>query len=186
MRRMSKRLAVCTILLVIFAVVAVGVLPLLEQKLYPKKYEAFVEKYAEEFDVPEALVYAVIHTESNFDASAVSSAGANGLMQLIPETMTWLSKKLGEKEPTGHILDPETNIKYGTCYLRYLYDKFGDWNTALAAYNAGHGRVSGWLEDESYTDDGISLKKIPIEETSNYVNKVSHAWERYKDIYYGE
>jgi soluble lytic murein transglycosylase len=183
---MSKRLALCVTLLVILAVVAVGILPLLEQKLYPREYEEYVEKYASEFSVPEALVYAVIHTESNFDANAVSSAGANGLMQLIPETMTWLSKKLGEKEPTGDILDPETNIKYGTCYLQYLYEKFGDWNTALAAYNAGHGRVSGWLEDESYTDDGITLKNIPIKETSDYVNKVSRAWERYKDIYYGE
>lgn len=185
---MKRRVALvmCFIVLLLFAVSAFVLIPLIQKQLYPRDYCDFVSRYSAEYSVPEPLVYAVIHTESGFDPDAVSHAGATGLMQLMPDTLDWLSRLLDEDEPTGEINDPETNIKYGTYYLRHLYDRFGSWETAVAAYNAGHGRVTGWLEDSRYTDDGKTLKEIPIEETSNYVNKVFRTLEQYENIYYGD
>ncbi len=174
----------CVIILLLLALVSVLAVGKLQEKFYPREYSEFVSKYSAEYNVPEALVYSVIHVESNFDPNAESHAGAKGLMQLMPDTLDWLSRLLDEEAPTGEITDPETNIKYGTYYLRHLYDRFGSWDTALAAYNAGHGRVGNWLNDSRYSDDGINLKNIPIEETRNYVNKVIDNLEHYNKLYY--
>ncbi len=164
-----------------------------EKRIYqkPEEYDPFVEQYAEEFGVPVDLVYAVIKTESGFDSSAVSGKGAIGLMQMMPATFEWLTDDiLREYLGIGMLYDPETNIKYGTYYLSRLYNRFGDWDTALAAYNGGEGNVSEWLKDKKYSDDGIKLKtdKIPDEfsETKNYVKKVNKALKKYKELYNNE
>ena len=164
-----------------------------EKRIYqkPEEYVPFVEQYAEEFGVPVDLVYAVIKTESGFDSSAVSGKGAIGLMQMMPATFEWLTDDiLREYLGIGMLYDPETNIKYGTYYLSRLYSRFGDWDTALAAYNGGEGNVSEWLRDKKYSDDGIKLKtdKIPDEfsETKNYVKKVNKALKKYKELYNSE
>ena len=102
----------------------------------------------------------------------------------MPDTLEWLSRLMDETNPTGEITDPETNIKYGTYYLSYLYQRFNSWETALAAYNAGHNRIAGWLSDTRYSDDGVNLKDIPIEETKNYVNRVLETKKQYQEIYY--
>lgn len=182
MRR--KAAVICTLALILLAISAFFLIPQIKQYFYPREYSEYVTEYSDEYNVPEPLIYAVIYTESKFDQNAVSSAGAVGLMQLMPDTMDWLSRLKGESAPTGDIADPKTNIKYGTYYLSYLYDRFGNWETAIAAYNAGHGRVGGWLEDSRYSDDGITLKTIPITETKNYVNRVAAAMQEYTEIYY--
>ena len=117
----------------------------IERMVYPKpeEYKEYVEKYSKEYGVSENLIYAVIKTESGFDSSAVSNKGATGLMQIMPETFEWLTDDiLHEYLDNGMLYDPETNIKYGTYYLSRLYGRFGDWNTAIAAYNGGEGNVS--------------------------------------------
>lgn len=184
MKNRKRALTVCVILLIITAIVCVLSVDSIQKKLYPQKYSEYVSFYANEYGVPEALVYAVIHTESNFDPEAKSSAGAYGLMQLIPDTVDWLSRLIGEESPVDSILDPQINVKYGTYYLRHLYDRFGNWDTALAAYNAGHGRVANWLDDSRYSSDGVELREIPIAETKNYVNKVKNNFETYNKLYY--
>ena len=145
----------------------------IDYKLYPLKYEQEIIDAGEKYDLEPELIAAVIYAESKFDEEATSSVGARGLMQLMPDTLDWLSRLLDEPNPSGNIEDPETNIKYGTYYLKHLMDRFGSWETALAAYNAGHGRVSQWLKDERYSKDGSTLYNIPIEETKNYVNKLA-------------
>lgn len=184
MKRSSKVVIVCLVLLMVFALLAVYAAERIQKFLYPREYSEYVTKYSAEYDVPESLIYAVILAESGFDADAKSGAGAVGLMQLMPDTLEWLSRLLDEETPTGDILDPETNIKYGTYYLRHLIDRFGNTETALAAYNAGHGRVANWLKDRRYSDDGKTLKEIPLAETKNYVNRVSGNIKQYKKIYY--
>lgn len=179
-----KKTVIVLILIAIFAAVAVMCVDDIEKIFYQREFEEYVTKYSKEFDVPEALVYAVIRTESSFDPNARSSVGAIGLMQLMPDTLDWLSRLLDEEQPTGEINDPETNIKYGTYYLRHLYNRFGNWETAIAAYNAGHGRVATWLKNQEYSDDGITLKVIPFEETKNYVNKITGNYNTYKKLYY--
>ena len=143
-----------------------------------------VTKYSGEYGVPEYIIYSVIKVESNFNEIAVSSAGAVGLMQLTPSTFEWLLTKTKETLSAETIYSPNVNIRYGTYYLRYLFVMFGDWDLVLAAYNAGQGSVSRWLEDPDYVDENGNLKYIPYVETREYVQKVNKAIEKYKSLYY--
>ena len=159
----------------------------IEKQTYPRKYSELVEKYSAEFGVPESIIYAVIKAESNFDKTAVSSADppALGLMQLQEETYEWVSSYLLKETPSAFdIYDPDTNIRNGTRYLAYLYGRFGNWDTVFAAYNAGPGNVSKWLENSEYSDNGETLKYIPFKETRNYVKKVNSFRDTYERLYY--
>ena len=181
------------VMIAFIAVLAIGLgfladflITCLEKNAYPREYAEYVEVYAEAYGVPEGLVYAVIRTESSFDSGAVSPVGAVGLMQLMPSTFEWLTDdKLFEHLESGMLYDPETNIKYGTYCLSFLYDRYGDWELALAAYNGGLGNVDKWLEDDRYADaDGEGgLKRIPFKETRQFVARVTDAWEMYERLY---
>lgn len=130
--------------------------------LFPVRYHDKVKMYCEEFGVPPEEVYAVIWCESKFDKNAVSSAGACGLMQLLPSTAQWLSKQLGAEYSPDMLFDPDYNIRLGTMYLAYLKQNFsGDY--AFAAYNAGEGNVRKWL---------LSGGKIEFEETRKYIKRI--------------
>ena len=181
----KKTLIICAVLLAVLAVGAYFLAGYLQRILYPTDYSDLVVKYAEEYGVPESLIYAVIRTESGFDPEAVSKAGAVGLMQLMPDTFDWLTGLAGEKEGEGGATDPEANIRRGVCYLKYLHGIFGSdsWETEIAAYNAGQGRVAKWLADPQYSDDGVTLKNIPITETANHVEKVAGARKKYVKLY---
>ena len=155
-----------------------------EKSAYPRGYSEYVTIYAEKYGVPETLVYAVIRTESDFESGAVSGAGAVGLMQLMPSTFKWLTDDmLFEHLESGMLYDPETNIRYGTYCLSYLYDRYGRWDLALAAYNGGLGNVDEWLEDDRYADGEGGLKRIPFKETRQFVSRVTEAWEMYERLY---
>ncbi len=127
-----------------------------------KRYDRIIKPLCRKYDVDAALVKAVIKTESDFDPFAVSSKGAQGLMQLMPGT----AKDLQVKNP----FDPQQNLQGGISYLRQMLDIFkGNTKLALAAYNAGSTTVinCGW--------------RIPnIPETRNYVQKVMYHLNRYK------
>ena len=158
-----------------------------EKATYRRDYAEYVETYAQKYGVPSSLIYAVIQTESHFDSGAVSSAGAVGLMQMLPDTFVWLTNEiLFDHFDSGMLYDPETNIRYGTYYLSRLYDRYGSWEVALAAYNGGPGNVDKWLENPSYADGEGGLKKIPIRETRRYVKKVSDARNMYERLYGSE
>lgn len=89
---------------------------------------------AEEYAVPEEVIYAVMSVESNFKSDAQSSKGAIGLMQITPDTFTWLCSKNNASDTNPELLyNPETNIRYGTYFLSLLYSEFGVWDTAFAA-----------------------------------------------------
>jgi soluble lytic murein transglycosylase len=92
-----------------------------------------------------ALIAAVIYRESKF-RDVTSSAGAKGLMQILPSTAHFIARKSGGTEfEQGDLADPQINISYGSWYLRYLLDRYdGNAVAAVAAYNAGHGRVDEW------------------------------------------
>jgi soluble lytic murein transglycosylase len=160
--------------------------PDIDQALYPREYCDFVEQYATTYDVPVNLVYAVIRTESGFDPGAVSSVGAVGLMQMMPSTFRWLTDDmLGEGLADEMLYDAETNIRYCVYYLRRLYDRYGDWLTACAAYNAGSGRVDSWLDDPTMVDPFGNLieSRIPFDETRAYVRKIQKAYTAYERLY---
>jgi soluble lytic murein transglycosylase len=179
------------IIIIIILSVSLGyaydkILTVLEKRSHPipEMYKETVEKYSEEYNVPQDLIYSVIKAESGFRSDAVSpSAGAVGLMQIMPATFADIAKRLGEAANEGLLYDPHTNIKYGTFYLRYLYDMFNEWDLAVAAYNAGLSRVNGWLKNPEYIIDN-EIVYIPIEETRNYLKRVNKNREVYKKLYF--
>lgn len=151
---------------------------------YPCKYTFEIEKYADEYDVPRALLFAVIHTESGFDPNAVSSAGALGLTQITPETFHWLQSKTGEDLPDSALYDPEISVRYGALFYSMLLSEFGgDIRTAAAAYHAGRGQVNTWLRDGQYSANGRTLDTIPSRDTNHYVYKVMKAINIYNNLY---
>lgn len=181
-----------TVILILVISVAFGfafdfVCDKIEYARYPKptEYQEYVEKYSEMYGVPEELIWAVIKTESGFDSSAESDAGAVGLMQLMPATFNEITnQRLKDGFDIGMRYDPETSIRYGTYYLSYLFARYGAWDTAIAAYNAGLGNVDGWLANPEYGNETSgTLHKIPYRETKNYVLKVNKALEMYKKLY---
>lgn len=126
-----------------------------------------IESSSQKYGVDDSLIESVIKQESGFNPDAVSQAGAQGLMQLMPGT----SDSLGVDNP----FDILENIDGGTRYLKTLLDAFkGDEKLALAAYNGGIGRMNKLGVD---TDEEIS--KMPSE-TQNYVNRVLQNYEKYK------
>ena len=154
------------------------------KKSHPLEHAETIEMYADEYSVPKELVFAVIKTESKFRSDAVSSAGAVGLMQVTPDTFTWLCEKKSDTADDPMLLyNPEVNIMYGTYYLDMLYSEFGSWEVALAAYNAGPTNVRKWLENPEYAENGV-LTHIPYKETREYVEKVMKAKEKYTELYF--
>ncbi len=126
-----------------------------------------------------ALALGIIRQESSFDGSTVSPVGARGLMQLMPATATLVARKLGLPANIPALtLDPHYNIRLGTAYLRGLLDQFGgSVPLAVAAYNAGPGRVQEWLASNGDPrGDGTDMidwiELIPFNETRNYVQRV--------------
>ena len=162
------------------------VIDTINRKTHPLTYSDYVEKYSELYGVPEPIIYATIKTESGFKSNAVSSAGAIGLMQLMPDTFLWLCEKQGETHDAGMLYDPETNIKYGTYYLSFLYREFGLWETVYAAYNCGPNKVKEWQQNEEYADKNGILIKIPFDETEKYVKKISKSVSIYEKLYFKE
>lgn len=154
-------------------------------KVLPLRYSQTVEYYAQEYQLEPSLVYAVIFCESGFHAEAVSSANAKGLMQITEDTGIWVAGQIdGLDEATLDLFDPDTNIRIGCKYLQWLLQKFdGNQETALAGYNAGHGKVAQWLSDVEKSLDGITLDEIPYAETRKYVTKVELVQKLYQWIY---
>lgn len=154
-------------------------------RAYPTTYKEYVETYSEEYNVPPELIFAVIKAESKFKKNALSDSGAIGLMQIMPETFSWLQTHIAnETLDEEKLKDPKVNIEYGTYFLSYLRKKYSDEKVQLSAYNAGIGTVEKWLKNKEYSSDGKTLKKIPYKETENYVSEVLKSREKYNKLYY--
>ena len=129
---------------------------------YPLSYSEYVEKYAKEFDLDPALVYAVMRTESSFNPEAESPAGAYGLMQITADTLDLYMSMRGEegKYTVEDLFEPSVNI-------------------------AGPGNVYAWLADPAISPDGKTLivENIPFEETRSYVERVESTKEKYHELY---
>lgn len=141
--------------------------------LYPRPFDDEVRRAAASNRLPASLIYAVIRQESLYRADAASSAGALGLMQLLPSTAQATARRAGLPKPSrASLLIPSVNVPLGSAYLRGLLDRAdGKLPLAIAGYNAGPGAVRRWLPPTSMETD-VWVENIPYNETRAYVQRV--------------
>ena len=149
--------------------------------IYPIKYKEEIINSAKENQIDAFLIFAICKVESNFNKNAESKSGAKGIMQIQPETAKYIASL--RRIESYNILDPQTNINFGTYYLRYLINKFIVIETAICAYNAGEGNVKAWLLDSKYTTDNITLISTPFAETNSYLIKIKNTQKTYIKYY---
>ncbi|MHB1468096.1 MAG: lytic transglycosylase domain-containing protein [Solirubrobacteraceae bacterium] len=150
----------------------------------PLADQALIRAQAQQKHLDPALIAAVIYAETKFVARE-SSAGAEGLMQLLPSTAEDLAHRTGGIDfKVTDLGDPEVNIAYGSYYLRYLLNHYGGQELpAIAAYNAGMTRVDEWVARAKSGGRTLSAVEIPYPQTREYVRKVISAQSEYRRIY---
>jgi soluble lytic murein transglycosylase len=153
--------------------------------LFPLHYRPLLQQYGQQYDVDPLLLAAVIRAESKFFPRAKSEAGALGLMQIVPETGTWVASEMGLADFTpDKLFDPVINVQVGACYLRGLLEEFDeDTVLALAAYNCGRGNLKQWLQTRMEPAVQTSPDDLPYAETRSYVRKVLRNYYWYQRIY---
>ena len=141
---------------------------------FPLAYEEQVLDAAKSTALPPELIFAVARQESAMSEAAKSSAGARGLMQLMPATARQTAKKHGIRHKTEDLYSPEHNISLGSRYLDELLDQFnGNRILATAAYNAGPHRVNRWIKNTgAMLPFDVWIETIPFKETRGYVQNV--------------
>lgn len=180
-RKIVKIAAMLFLLLLVFSGFKSDILGRI---FHPYPYKETVEKYASAYGVDPLLVISVIREESHFLPNSNSHKGAVGLMQLMPGTAKEISLWLGESFESIDLKKPEDNIRYGTWYLAALNKEFsGNRILALAAYNAGSGRINGWLKAFPGDPSTYDVEDIPFKETREYVLKVLDSYEKYRKLY---
>lgn len=148
-------------------------------------YRGWIEKYANENGIEPAYVAAIILRESSYDPRAISSVGARGLMQLMPNTFEQVRNALKENTTFDDMYDAETNIRYGCWYLGYLSRIFnGDPIEMACAYHAGPNNVKLWIMNYAADGENLQLDEIPMEDTRYYAGKVLNAYAIYFQHYY--
>jgi soluble lytic murein transglycosylase len=187
---MLKKLARLIRLAVILAVLSMLVslvigTPWVQRMLNPIHFADLTTVYSRRHDLDPFLVAAIMRVESRYQPDAVSSKGARGLMQLMPDTGRWAAGRLGIEGYSDDLLfDPEINIRIGAWYLRQLLNQFeGNLAVALAAYNGGPSNVERWLSGGDWSGSINDLGQIPFGETARYVDRVSRAYQLYRRAY---
>ena len=153
--------------------------------LYPLAYAQELRRYAADSHVSPTLAAGLIHQESGFFASVVSSAGAVGLMQLMPGTASKMAAKLGlGADADERLTDPAVNLHLGMVHLGALLRTFhGQSVPAVASYNAGPNKVVRWWGTRGARDVALFVERIPYSETRDYVKKVLGKAEAYRQLY---
>ena len=153
------------------------------QFLYPLAHWETVEKLSGKYRIDPLLILSIVREESRFDSDARSSAGALGLMQLMPKTAVRFDKKVKLGIRSSHdILNVTHNLHLGTFYLGSLVREFGSYAPAIASYNAGEDIVKQWLQKGKYKSADEFIEDIPYQETRHYVKRVLTTFYEYKHI----
>jgi soluble lytic murein transglycosylase len=150
----------------------------------PLTNASVIRRQAAEKHLDPALIAGVIYAESKFEPRP-SSAGAQGLMQILPETAYYIAHLSGGRTFTAaDLATPEINVAYGSYYLRYLLDHYkGDEMLALAAYNGGLTNVDRWVARARESGESLTIDAIPFAETREYVQRVLAAQRDYRSTY---
>jgi len=176
--------------LVLGAVLLCGALALVvldeadHERTLPLADTQIIRAQAAEKRLDPALIAAVIYAESKFEPRP-SSAGAEGLMQILPETAYYLAKLSGGRTfSSSDLATPSVNVAYGSYYLRYLLDHYdGNEVLALAAYNGGLANVDRWVAEADSAGRRLTIEEIPFPETREYVRRVLDAEQLYRSDY---
>jgi peptidoglycan lytic transglycosylase len=156
----------------------------IRQVIFPLDYWPLLQKYGAARGLDPYLLAALVAQESNFDPTVVSPANAVGLMQVLPSTGRAYAKVLGLRSfSTRRLNDPETNIQIGTTLFANTVKRFGGVYFALAAYNAGDGRVVAWQKERRGLPQDEFIDDIPFPETQNYVKRILGTAEDYRRLY---
>ncbi|MBI1735210.1 MAG: transglycosylase SLT domain-containing protein [Candidatus Rokubacteria bacterium] len=154
------------------------------EMLYPFGWRGAVMESARREGLDPFLVAALVREESNYYPRAVSRVGARGLMQLMPGTAQVVAEHRGiALAGTDTLDDPSVNIELGTRFLAGMLKEFRDPRLALAAYNAGPGRVRQWWKARRTDDVEAFVEQIPFDETRGYVKRVMLSWDEYRRLY---
>jgi soluble lytic murein transglycosylase len=194
-RRRRRQLVRRRIALLTFAVLtccvllAVVVRPFADKAVQeislPLRHEDIIRQQAQDKGLDPSLIAGVIYVESRF-RDQTSHAGAKGLMQILPSTADYIARKSGGTAfEQGDLATPQINISYGSWYLRYLLQHYhGNELLALAAYNAGEGKVDEWYREASARGEDFEVTThIPFPETRSYVSSVLEVRARYRQEY---
>lgn len=194
-RRRSTTLRRRVLLLLVAAGVVVAGVAIVSPMLHravrevtlPLRHEDIIRQQARAKRLDPALVAAMIFAESKF-RDQTSSTGAKGLMQIQPETAKFIARRSGGNAfEVSDLGTPQINIQYGTYYMRYLLDRYGE-NVvlAVAAYNAGETNVDRWIVESGRRGKAFQIEDIPFPETKAYVNRVLEAERDYRREYRSE
>ena len=190
-RMVRRRLLALALVGGLAALAAVIVLPMLHKAVkevtLPLRHEDIIRQQAESKRLDPALIAAVIFAESKFRDST-SHTGAQGLMQIQPETAQFIAERSGATEfQTSDLGTPQVNISYGAWYLRYLLRRYdGNETLAIAAYNGGETNVDRWVAASGRSRERFRVAQIPFAETRAYVQRVQRARRDYRRRYSDE
>jgi soluble lytic murein transglycosylase len=150
----------------------------------PLSYQNIIRSQAAANHLDPALIAAVIYAETRYDPRT-SPTGAEGLMQIEPQTAEFLAHRSGGYAfRVSDLSEPSVNIAYGSYYLRYLMNEYDNSLVAtLAAYNGGETNVDRWLSQAGVSPRAFSADQIPFPETRAYVDKVLQAQKDYRTTY---
>lgn len=155
---------------------------------FPLLYSEIISNEAKAWGVDPMLVHGLIREESRYNAKALSSSKAIGLMQLLPGTAYGVAKHIGVKlNNKDEIFRPDINLKFGTEYLSYVLKRYnGNAMLAVASYNGGPNAVARWVKQHQaagISDPDVFVENIPFRETRDYVRKVFGSYWNYEQIY---
>lgn len=151
---------------------------------YPLYYTDEINKHAQEYNLDPFVVLAIIREESHFDNSAQSYVGAGGLMQLMPDTASFISAKYNLPYNPYLRNNVDMNIALGCAYLDYALNELSKkYLFAVAGYNGGHNAVKNWHKTLNYTDFDEFVEEVPYSETQTYIRKVFRSYWNYLNIY---
>jgi soluble lytic murein transglycosylase len=190
-RRPTARRRLLLLAVVVGAAVAVPALlapfadRAVQEVTLPLRHDDIIRQQAEDKGLDPALIAGVIYAESRF-RDQTSHAGAQGLMQIMPDTADYIARKSGGTAfEQGDLATPQINIAYGSWYLRYLLRHYhGNVRLTLAAYNAGEGTVDAWWDAAQARGERFRVAThVPFPETRDYVGRVLEARARYRREY---
>ncbi len=184
LRRLTAALAGIASVVLVVALLIPRIDSAVRDITLPLSHQDIIRQQAAEKHLDPALIAAVIFAETKFDPRT-SAAGAEGLMQILPDTAAFIAHLSGgTRFTTSDLATPQINVAYGSYYLRYLLNHYGgNEMLAVAAYNGGLANVDRWLAAARSSGTDLTIDTIPFPETRAYVARVLQAQRDYRATY---